>query len=257
MQTPHMHISMDGIMNRNENAEKSSPFFCNALMNIGRSGAEHIMASGYECLLTLGKTLIVNDKPEDIDAFLLFASTAKWEKIIGDETVLSLIPGIEVQNRGLMILRPEHFRKAERDERLMVLRTEDDYRKLFTLYREVPEMAEGFDEEDDEDNAERFISAPFPFTAVGICENGRIISGAYLSSVSRTNAMIVGTATAPEYRNRGFATSVISEIADISFNENLMDFLLLWYSSDKAGNLYRKIGFEDIPSIKYAIRRKT
>ena len=69
--------------------------------------------------------------------------------------------------------------------------------------------------------------------------------------------MIVGMATAPEYRNRGFATSVISEIADISFNENLMDFLLLWYSSDKAGSLYRKIGFEDIPSIKYAIRRKT
>ena len=65
---------------------------------------------------------------------------------------------------------------------------------------------------------------------------------------------MVGVATEIRYRGRGYAKAVVSELADISLNENMMESLMLWYSSDKAGDIYRALGFEDIEDIVYARR---
>ena len=115
-------------------------------------------------------------------------------------------------------------------------------------------MKEGFGKRNDEDNTERFLSSPFPFTAVGLYEDDKLVSGAYLGRVTRKTAFVVGVATDIRYRGRGYAKAVVSELADISLNENMMESLMLWYSSDKAGDIYRALGFEDIEDIVYARR---
>ena len=67
--------------------------------------------------------------------------------------------------------------------------------------------------------------------------------------------MVVGVGTDPEYENKGFGTSVVSELVDIALNENNIDYLGLWYSDEKAKHLYQKIGFTSIGEYAYFKRK--
>ena len=63
--------------------------------------------------------------------------------------------------------------------------------------------------------------------------------------------MVSGVVTHPNYRHKGFATAVLSELVDIAFSENMMKMLSLWYNNEEAGKIYRKTGFKDEGSWLY------
>ena len=193
--------------------------------------------------------ILFGEVPEDCQSLAVYIMSLKTRVIIAPEPVMLAVSpclsGYSMETRRMMTITPEHFRKKERDTRLKVLRTKEDFLALFSLYRKVAEMAESFPECEDGENLDTFLSKPFPFTAVALFENGEAVSGGYISNPSRLNAMISCIATAPEHRNKGFATSVVSELLDISFGENMMKRLSLWYTNEEAGRIYRSLGFRD------------
>ena len=251
------HLNLSEIHYGNEE-KRENPLFFSILENWDRNGLA-LYSDGYlDILLIRGGKAVIRGDIKNVSSVASFLKDKEWSSIAGSrgniKAISQNIPGVSEENRHLMLLTRGTFRKTDRNEKLKVLRTERDFIDLFRLYRNIPEMKEGFGKRNDEDNTERFLSSPFPFTAVGLYEDDKLVSGAYLGRVTRKTAFVVGVATEIRYRGRGYAKAVVSELADISLNENMMESLMLWYSSDKAGDIYRALGFEDIEDIVYARR---
>ncbi len=176
-----------------------------------------------------------------------FILSLELNVIAAPERVMREIPlrGYSKEKRSLMTITPPDFHCKVRDNRLRVLRTDDDFRSLFALYRRVPGMEDGFLESDEEDNLEDFPLREPPFSAIAMFLDGKAVSGAYIGNHRKKNALLCGVATDPGYRKRGYASAVISRILDISFTEKRMKRLSLWYTDENAGKLYRTLGFRD------------
>ncbi len=171
--------------------------------------------------------------------------------------ILPFLDGYREEERKMMTITPFSFRRAERDERVRVLRTARDFLSLFRLYRATDGMNETFSEDEDGHNLDSFLSRSFPFTSVALFERGKAVSGAYIGNHQRRNATVSGVATHPDFRKRGFASSVVSELVDIAFSENMMPMLSLWYNNEEAGRIYRKLGFRDEGTFLHLRKEKT
>lgn len=197
--------------------------------------------------------------PETMAEFL---ETQRFNGINGPKEYLEPLESVlkdkfEVQYRNLMMVDGHSFKKlTPRDERLIELFGPDEYEDLFSLYTRVPEYSEGFKEEDKEEWALEKAEMEYPTTGVGLYVGEKMVSGAYLSAATKKSAMIVGVATDPEYQNMGLATKVTSELVDIALNENNIGYLCLWYSTDVAEHIYRKLGFEVISQYAYFKRKE-
>ncbi len=174
-----------------------------------------------------------------------FLLSLRLKTLLAPTSMRLSLPGYKASQRSLMIATPESFRKKERDKRLKVLRNIDDFKQLFALYRKIAEMDGCFDADEDDENAARFLNQSYPFAAVALVENGRALSAAYISRAESTLPMITAVATEPGERKKGYATSVVSELMDISFNENRIKKLALWCLDKEAEGIYRALGFEE------------
>ncbi len=82
-------------------------------------------------------------------------------------------------------------------------------------------------------------------TAVGGFLNGQLIATASTSAENRESAMVVGVATAQEYRGKGYASAVVSALCRDCF-ERGKKYLCLFYDNPVAGRIYNRIGFQEL-----------
>lgn len=75
-------------------------------------------------------------------------------------------------------------------------------------------------------------------------QDKHIVAMAKSTSENKNYAMIVGVGTHPKYRNRGLATKCIVKICSELLGENKTP--CLFYDNEKAGEIYHKLGFENI-----------
>lgn len=193
------------------------------------------------------------------DDAISFLSRHSWKALMGPEdTLKALEDSFNTENSYRKMLKADTqcFRKKPRDERLRVLNTRKDYKELMMMYRKVASFRNDFPASEDDLAIDRFMSEDYPFAAVGLAEDGRIRSGAYLSAASRRCAMIVGVATEPGYEGRGFASSVVSELLDIALNQFGLEYICLWYSTERAHRVYSKLGFMPVSDYAYFKRKE-
>lgn len=232
-------------------------FFRNDLLDTLSSGIgkvfqyRGIYIIKYPAILVISSENNYETSIEDAAVIRSFNSMTIFAKASLLTPILSSFTDYKAEYRKMMTIRMENFHKQERDDRIRVLRTRNDFLSLFKLYREVPGFGDRFSKVEDEANLEDFLSREYPFTAVALFENGKALSGAYISNHKRQNAMVSGVVTHPNYRHKGFATAVLSELVDIAFTENMMKMLSLWYNNEEAGKIYRKTGFKDEGSWLY------
>lgn len=75
-------------------------------------------------------------------------------------------------------------------------------------------------------------------------EHNKMIATAETAAENSQSAMVIAVATLPEYRQKGYATAVMSKLCGDLLKENKS--LCLFYNNPKAGEVYKRIGFEDI-----------
>ncbi len=75
-------------------------------------------------------------------------------------------------------------------------------------------------------------------------DEGNIVSTAGLTVENSKNGMIIGVATNPNYRRKGYAKSCVGAICSQMIEEGKT--VLLFYDNPDAGVLYKNLGFEDI-----------
>lgn len=81
-------------------------------------------------------------------------------------------------------------------------------------------------------------------------KDGSIISAAQATAGTSQSAMIVGVATHPDIRGRGYGSAVVSAVCRVCFDEG-KKFLCLFYDNPQAGRIYNRIGF--LPFGDYAL----
>ena len=137
---------------------------------------------------------------------------------------------------------------TERSDNLSFLLTYEDFLSLAQLYSRNEEFREGFEtEERQEDWAEIMEEEmEYPRAACGYWKDGTLIAGAYLSSATKESAMVVGVLVDKDYRGQGIGTAVSQEITDIALFDHRIDRLFLCPSSQKAQNIYERLGYTTI-----------
>lgn len=78
-----------------------------------------------------------------------------------------------------------------------------------------------------------------------IRENGVIVACAGTTAENSHSAMVVGVATAPDKRSRGYATRLVGRLCTLHQAEG-RDYLCLFYDNPAAGIIYRRLGFTDV-----------
>ena len=78
-----------------------------------------------------------------------------------------------------------------------------------------------------------------------IRENGQIVACAGTTAENSRSAMVVGVATAPDRRGRGYATRLVSRLCTLHQAEG-REALCLFYDNPAAGSIYRRLGFTDV-----------
>ncbi|WFD10345.1 GNAT family N-acetyltransferase [Tepidibacter hydrothermalis] len=75
-------------------------------------------------------------------------------------------------------------------------------------------------------------------------EDDEVVSIAQTTAENSISAMIIGVCTHPNYRKKGYASACVSHLCKDLLKENKT--LCLFYDNPKAGEMYKKLGFEDI-----------
>ncbi|MGL5752046.1 MAG: GNAT family N-acetyltransferase [Paraclostridium sp.] len=80
----------------------------------------------------------------------------------------------------------------------------------------------------------------------GYCveENRKVVAMAKSTSENSTHAMVVGVATHPNYRNKGYASKCMIKLCKNLLREGKQP--CLFYDNEIAGKMYRKLGFTEI-----------
>lgn len=72
----------------------------------------------------------------------------------------------------------------------------------------------------------------------------KIVSMAKSTSEIKTHALIVGVGTHPMYRNQGYATKCIVKLCSELIDKKKKP--CLFYDNEKAGKIYKKLGFKEV-----------
>ncbi len=75
-------------------------------------------------------------------------------------------------------------------------------------------------------------------------DNQDIISTVSTTAENSQSAMIVGVCTHKDYRNKGYASKLMTSLVKDVLEEK--QYVCLFYDNPDAGKIYKKVGFEDI-----------
>ena len=81
--------------------------------------------------------------------------------------------------------------------------------------------------------------------AYGVYVNGLLVSAASTTADTKESSMLVGVCTREGYRNKGYASLVVSQLLKACFARG-ESFVCLFYDNPLAGKIYHSFGFKDI-----------
>lgn len=137
----------------------------------------------------------------------------------------------------------ENLDKDMKPTKIKQMKTAEDASKLYDLLKEIDEFDTRTRDRED------FIAEQLKSLAMGttlyIEENNRIIATAATTAETTRSAMVIGVATAKEYRKQGYASRVLLELMDQYINLKNKS-LCLFYDNLEAGKIYLRLGFKYI-----------
>lgn len=121
----------------------------------------------------------------------------------------------------------------------------ENARDIVELYLKIEEFASNYRGKEDKMAEQLKVSLGDGGIAWGIFDNSQLISVGSTGGANSKSAMVIGIATHPDYRKRGYASTIVQKLCQESFEQG-KEFLCLFYHNPHAGRIYRKIGFEEI-----------
>jgi len=145
---------------------------------------------------------------------------------------------------------PMYFCKAvelekniSKDEEVKQVKTDEDIKKLHKLLIQIDEFGIK------KNTLEEFTKSTRSGLKMGmklyIEKDNKIVSTVASTAETTVSAMVVGVATDPKYRQKGFASKLMVSLMEEYF-QNRNKELCLFYDNPTAGKIYKRLGFKDI-----------
>lgn len=154
-------------------------------------------------------------------------------------------PATKVQGTYLCKLDKASFRPKPGGMQKPLQLGPDHAGAIVGLYKQIEEFAKPYLEHEEEKTEQTRDNYEKGCIGFGIFEDDKLVCTANITARTKSGAMIIGVATLPEYRKRGYASQVMSELCRQCFAEGML-FLCLFYDNPLAGELYHSMGFETI-----------
>lgn len=124
--------------------------------------------------------------------------------------------------------------------------TSKDIPEMMALYLQIEEFAASFrnPEKVEEQLASELEKGEL---AAGLFINQKLVSLARTSASNSMSTMVVGVATSPDARRKGYASAVVNALCRQEFAEG-REFVCLFYDNPEAGKIYRRAGFRELGS---------
>lgn len=130
-------------------------------------------------------------------------------------------------------------------DNVSILTTAEDAGLVYDLLAHISEFASIQNQQKDEFIANKLQSIDVGMGITNfIKQDGIAVATAATTAETTQAAMVVAVATHPDYRNHGYATTVMEDL--IRRYQDKGKSLCLFYDNPKAGSIYHRIGFEDI-----------
>ncbi|MEG1548671.1 MAG: GNAT family N-acetyltransferase [Clostridia bacterium] len=123
--------------------------------------------------------------------------------------------------------------------------TAQDARSIVELFCNISEFSDDYSADIEKAVEDEQISLSKGGAGFGAFSGNTLVGFAGTAAENSQSAMIVGVATLPQWRGRGIASTVVSDLCNDCFSRG-MRFLCLFYDNPAAGRIYHRIGFNDI-----------
>lgn len=201
-------------------------------------------------LLRYYSDFILYSKNPTFNTKAMGALLARQEKIMALSAKESLLlamqsyyPKQKIQGTYLCRCNKSSFIPKEGQTPAIRKLTKKDAPAIVALYKQIKEFAQPYLDHPKEKLAEITGNLEKGGVGFGLFEGEKLVSTVYTTATTSSGAMIVGVATLPENRNRGYASTLVSKLCSHCFDEGL-DFLCLFFDNLKAGAIYKRLGFE-------------
>nr|WP_319521082.1 GNAT family N-acetyltransferase [uncultured Sphaerochaeta sp.] len=206
----------------------------------------------WDCLLLryYSNFIISSNKDQfDVQAVAYFLQDQEIQCISAKETILEQLapyyPTLPFQGTYLCRLEKEHSKKIKTGTEDIRKLDSSHSQDIVDLYKLIEEFAKPYIEHEEEKLAQTRENYENGCEGYGIFKDDILVCTAYTTAKTSSGAMIIGVATHPAYRKRGYASMVMNHICEQGF-KNGLSFLCLFYDNPAAGAIYHRIGFETI-----------
>lgn len=179
--------------------------------------------------------------------YLMVFEKHHFEYMSGKSTLMKLIQPF-LPEFGY---KPMYFCKAVKLESKPLLQEEtihhvstiEDITKLYHLLIKIDEFGIK------STSLDKFIESTKKGLEMGVKlfieADGKMVSTVATTAETTVSAMVVGVATDPSYRQRGYASKLMISLMEEYFNNRNKE-LCLFYDNPEAGKIYKRLGFKDI-----------
>ena len=201
-------------------------------------------------LLKYYSDFILYSKNPTFNTKAMGALLARQEKILAISAKESLLTQMQDQYpkqkiQGTFLCRCNKASFIPTAETTLAMRklTPKDGPVIVKFYQQIEEFAQPYLTHTKEKLSEIKANLEQAGVGFGLFEGDKLIATAYTTATTTSGTMIVGVATLPGYRNRGYASALVSKLCSYCFASGL-EFLCLFFDNPKAGTIYKRLGFE-------------
>jgi len=130
--------------------------------------------------------------------------------------------------------------------------TPEDVHDIVNHYLQIEEFSKTYKGKEEKEISALRLNMEHDGIYYGAYENQELVSVGGTAASNTMGAMIVGISTLPEYRKKGYASSIVKTLCEETLLEG-KEFLCLFYDNPDAGSIYRRIGFRELG--EYALFR--